>query len=104
MENLYNASAAGVVGTLVATNSATFTDSTLNAATGGQLYGDTTARFGFRGANFPAAAAGLAEIGTGSVDNLSITTVPEPSAWATLAGGVGVLGLAARRQRRAGMA
>ena len=103
VENLYNADSTGVVGSLVATNSATFTDSALNATNGGTLYADTAARFGFRGANFPAAPVGP-ELSTGSVDNLSITTAPEPSTWVILIAGVSMLGLTLRRQRRACLA
>ena len=97
-ESLYNASSTGALGSLVATYSASFTNSAVNAAGGGQLYGDATARFGFRGAAIPAAGNGVAELGTGTVDNLSVTTVPEPSTWAVLAGGAMVLGVALRRR------
>lgn len=101
-ESLYlaNATTGALIGSPLASYAASFTDSTANAAAGGQLYGDATARFGFRGAQFPAAANGLAELGTGAVDNLSITTVPEPSTWALLVISLGLLGLTRRQLLR----
>ena len=83
----------------IASFAASFTDSALNATNGGLLFGDTTARFGFRGAAVPAAPTNLAELSTGSVDSLSVTTgVPEPTTLATAA--VVAVPLAAGRRRR----
>ena len=77
--SIYNATSAGVVGSLIST--ATFTNLTSAIAGDSAVYG------GFR-SSF-----------TGTVDNFAISTVPEPSTFALL--GLGALGLAAWRRRRA---
>lgn len=42
--------------------------------------------------------------GNVSIDNLSVTAVPEPTSWAMLVAGFGALGAAMRRRRRGGFA
>lgn len=79
---LHNANSAGVIGSLIDSISAT----TLTSAT---LYADTSLFTGIRGFNTNGLVA---------VDNFSVSQIPEPSAFATLAG-LGVLGLAASRRR-----
>jgi hypothetical protein len=81
--SISNASSDGTVGTLIDSIAAT----TLTSAA---LYADASLYAGFRG---------FASNGLGAVDNFAISQIPEPSAFAALAG-LGVLGLAASRRRR----
>jgi hypothetical protein len=81
--SISNASSDGTIGSLIDSIAAT----TLTSAA---LYADDSLFAGFRG---------FASNGLGAVDNFAISQIPEPSAFAALAG-LGVLGLAASRRRR----
>lgn len=70
---------------------------------GGQTGGDTNRRFFFTfGAGESVKTVTLASSSNSfELDNIAVTAVPEPAIWGLLVGGLGLIGVARRRRRRA---